>query len=153
MRKTVLLLLVLSLFLVAGCTQQRQKTTSNLQTEKSEDEQQMEIIENVEVQREPAHSPGVKNITVSIMGKEKVNKTETYVTESGNLLEFLVENNLGSESEDIRGYITTIDGYTANLDNGEWWLITKNSEAVSTSADQTVLEDGDTLYFELQDLS
>ena len=40
-------------------------------------------------------------------------------------------------------FVTTVDGYTADSANEEWWCFTKGGEDMMTGVDDTVIADGD----------
>ena len=91
---------------------------------------------------------GQKTITVAVVhgdGSEKEFEYETTREYLGEVLddEALVE----GEEGDYGLFITSVDGEEANSANEEWWCLTIDGESAMTSADQTVIEDGD--HFEL----
>ena len=91
---------------------------------------------------------GQKVITVAVVhgdGSEKEFEYETTKEYLGEVLkdEGLVE----GEEGDFGLFITSVDGEEANSANEEWWCLTIDGESSMTSADQTVIEDGD--HFEL----
>lgn len=91
---------------------------------------------------------GQKVITVAVVhgdGSEKEFEYETTREYLGEVLndEELVE----GEEGDYGLFITSVDGEEADSANEEWWCLTIDGEYATTSADQTVIEDGD--HFEL----
>lgn len=87
---------------------------------------------------------GAKSITVDVIHGDGSLKTFAYDTEREYLGEVLTDENLVSgESGPYGLFITTVDGETADDANREWWCITRDTERLDTSADQTPIADGE----------
>ena len=96
----------------------------------------------------PAVSQGEKSIVVEVVHKDGESKEFSYDTDAEYLRDVLEPAGLiaGSESE-YGMFIETVDGYTADAANEEWWCITKDGEMVNTGVDTTPVADGD--HFEI----
>lgn len=95
----------------------------------------------------PKGTAGAKEIQVTIVtaGGEK---SLTLHTNEAYLRGALEEQKLVSGEEGPYGlYVKTVDGYTVNDANQEWWCFTKGGEAVMTGVDVTPVENGD--HFEI----
>lgn len=87
---------------------------------------------------------GGKDITVEVVHKDGSLKTFEYQTDLEYLGELLTQEKLVSGESGAYGlFITSVDGETADDSNQEWCCITKNSEQLNTSADQTPIADGE----------
>lgn len=87
---------------------------------------------------------GAKIITIDIVGTEESVTTKQINTDEEFLRGALEQENLieGTESE-YGLFVTTVDGYTANDANQEWWSFSKDGEALMTGVDVTPIMDGD----------
>ena len=91
---------------------------------------------------------GQKVITVAGVHGDGSEKEFEYETTKEYLGEVLKDEGLVEGEEGDYGlFITSVDGEEANSANEEWWCLTIDGESSMTSADQTVIEDGD--HFEL----
>lgn len=91
-----------------------------------------------------AAAGGSKSITVDVIHGDGSLKTFAYDTEREYLGEVLADEKLvEGESGPYGLFITTVDGETADDASQEWWCITKNTERLNTSADQTPIADGE----------
>lgn len=96
----------------------------------------------------PETNAGAKNITVEIQHVDGTTRTVEINTDEEYLRGALEQENLISGTESEFGlWITTVDGYTADESNEEWWGYTKGGAYVETGVDTTVIADGDS--FEL----
>ena len=88
-------------------------------------------------------------ILIGVYSATKEQPTEfEYETTKEYLGEVLKDEGLVEGEEGDYGlFITSVDGEEANSANEEWWCLTIDGESSMTSADQTVIEDGD--HFEL----
>ncbi len=96
----------------------------------------------------PAASEGDKSIVVEVVHKDGESKEFTYDTDAEYLRDVLEPAGLiaGSESE-YGMFVETVDGYTADSSNEEWWCFTKDGEQLNTGVDTTLVSDGD--HFEI----
>lgn len=95
----------------------------------------------------PRGQAGHKAMTIQVAANEAVS-TYNYQTTAEYLRGVLEENKLVSGEDGPYGlYIKTVDGYTADDAQQEWWCVTKGGEAVMTGVDATPIADGD--QFEL----
>jgi len=103
------------------------------------------IFAIVAVATKPETDSGSKNVTVEVVmadgSSEEFNaKTDAEFLGTVLLDELkIVEGEMG----DYGLYIKTVNGYTANDANQEWWCLTKGGEDVMTGADSTPIYDGD----------
>ncbi len=91
---------------------------------------------------------GNKNITVEIIMADESSKSYDISTDEEFLRGALDQENLieGSESE-YGFFVVTVDGYTANDQNQEWWALYKNGESLMTGVNDTPISDGDHFEF------
>lgn len=93
---------------------------------------------------------GSKTLTVKIIKGDSV-KTVKIDTQAGYLRGALEEKGLIAGEESVYGlFIKTVDGYTANEANQEWWCITKGGQTVNTGVDFTPIADGETYELTLK---
>ncbi len=87
---------------------------------------------------------GAKALTIEIIGADKVVTTVQINTDEEFLRGALEQENLieGTESE-FGLFVITVNGYTANDANQEWWSFSQNGEALMTGVDVTPVLDGD----------
>ncbi len=96
----------------------------------------------------PKAKAGEKEITVVVVHGDKTEKKFNYSTDEEYLANVLTDNKLAEGDDGEYGlFITTVDGETADDSKEQWWCITEGGEAVTTSASELVIEDGD--QFEL----
>ena len=87
---------------------------------------------------------GEKTITVTVYHKDGNPKDFTITTKSEYLRGALDEQRLVAGEEGEFGlFVKAVDGETANDSNEEWWCLTKGGGFVSTSVDETPIQDGD----------
>ena len=100
----------------------------------------------------PKAMSGDKTITVFIDHKIGEDKTLTISTDADYLRGALEQEKLiiGTDS-DYGLFITVMDGETADESTQQWWGYTKSGEYVETGVDQTVIEDGDSFEFTLNE--
>ena len=100
----------------------------------------------------PIATEGDKTITVTIDHLNGEDKTLTINTDVDYLRGALEQEGLieGTES-DFGLFITAMDGEAADESKQQWWGYTKSGEYVETGADQTVIEDGDSFEFKLNE--
>lgn len=91
---------------------------------------------------------GKKNITVEVIMEDESSKSYDISTEEEFLKGALDQENLieGSDSE-YGFFVVTVDGYTADDANQEWWLFTKGGDSIMTGVSDTPINDGD--HFEI----
>lgn len=87
---------------------------------------------------------GAKALTIEIIGADEAVTTKQINTDEEFLRGALEQEGLieGMESE-YGLFVITVDGYTADDANQEWWAFSKNGEALMTGVDETPIMDGD----------
>lgn len=87
---------------------------------------------------------GDKDITVTVVYKDKTEKTHEISTDAENLGDALLEKGLVTEEEHKTGFYVTIDGVRADytLDKA-WWCFTKGGEMTTVGANDLPITDGD----------
>ena len=92
----------------------------------------------------PATDKGDKSIVVEVVHKDGETKEFSYDTDAEYLRDVLEPAGLiaGSDSE-YGMFVETVDGYTADGSNEEWWCFTKGGEMLSTGVGTTPVADGD----------
>lgn len=96
----------------------------------------------------PKAKAGDKEITVVVVHGDKSEKEFKYSTDEEYLAPVILENKLAEGEDGEFGlFITTVDGEIADDSKQQWWCITEGGKAVTTSASELVIEDGD--QFEL----
>ena len=92
----------------------------------------------------PETNVGDKTITVEIISADGTSKEFEINTDAEFLRGALEEKDLvaGDESE-FGLFVKTVDGYTANEANQEWWCFTKGGEQLFTGIDTTPIADGE----------
>jgi hypothetical protein len=87
---------------------------------------------------------GDKDITVTIVYKDKTEKEFEISTDAENLGDALLEKGLVTEEEHKAGYYNTIDGVRADytLDKA-WWCFTQDGEMMTLGANDAPIADGD----------
>ncbi len=92
----------------------------------------------------PKGEAGTKDITVQVVHADGTSKEWEISTNSENLRGALEEQDLiAGDDSGATLYVTTVDGYTADSANEEWWCFTKGGETMMTGVDDTVISDGD----------
>lgn len=100
----------------------------------------------------PKAMAGDKTISISIDHKVGEDKTLTIKTDADYLRGALEQEGLVEGTEgDFGLWITAIDGETADEANQQWWGYTKSGDYVETGVDQTVIKDGDSFEFTLNE--
>ena len=95
----------------------------------------------------PQAQEGRKSIALTVVhgnGEEKEIFTDTMAETLG---EALRENGIIDDAPD--GFVSVVDGETADTENEEWWCLTQNGEMLMTGVDDTVIADGDRYEFTL----
>lgn len=96
----------------------------------------------------PATSKGDKHIVVEVVNAEGQSKEFEYDTDEEYLRDVLEPAGLIAGDESEYGlFVKTVDGYTADDANQEWWCFTQNGEMLNTGVDTTPVADGD--HFEI----
>jgi hypothetical protein len=87
---------------------------------------------------------GAKALTIEIIGADETATTKQINTDEEFLRGALEQEGLieGLESE-YGLFVLTVDGYTADDANEEWWSFTKDGEMLMTGVDDTPIMDGD----------
>ncbi|MEG1614489.1 MAG: DUF4430 domain-containing protein [Oscillospiraceae bacterium] len=123
-RTAALLLCLVMLFSFSACG--NNQDTSNTTTKK------------------PTTAQATKEITVEVVAADKSKKSFKIDTDEGFLRKALEQEKLVQGTESEYGlFIKTVNGYTANESNKEWWCITKAGKTVETGVDTTPISDGD----------
>ena len=92
----------------------------------------------------PKGDDGIKEITVQVVHADGTSKEWEISTHSENLRGALEEQKLiAGDDSGATLFVTTVDGYTAEAANEEWWCFTKGGEVMMTGVDDTVISDGD----------
>ena len=92
----------------------------------------------------PKGSEVAKDITVQVVHADGAAKEWKISTNSENLRGALEEQDLiAGDDSGATLFVTTVDGYTADSANEEWWCFTKGGEDMMTGVDDTVIADGD----------
>ena len=96
----------------------------------------------------PSTAAGEKHIVVEVVDESGSSREFTYDTDEEYLRGVLEGAGLIAGDESDYGlFVKTVDGYTANDANQEWWCFTKGGEQVNTGVDTTPIADGD--HFEI----
>ena len=87
---------------------------------------------------------GNKDITVEVVIDDGTSTSHEINTDEEYLRGALEQEDLieGTESE-FGLFVITVDDYTANDANQEWWAFSKDGESLMTGVDETPIEDGD----------
>ena len=86
----------------------------------------------------------VKEISVTIVYKDKTEKTIDIETKAEFLGDALFEKGLTKEDEYKSGFYTYIDGIRADYNEDKaWWCVTKGGEMTTKGMNELTLEDGD----------
>ena len=84
-----------------------------------------------------------KTVTVTVTHKDGSTKDFTYETTEEMLGPVLVSEKLIEGEDGQYGlFVTTVDGYTADSGNQEWWCLTVDGESAMTGIDSTPIEEG-----------
>lgn len=96
----------------------------------------------------PETQKGSKEVVVEVVIPDEETKEFTLHTDALYLSQALEEENLIKGTKEEFGlFITEVNGRIADVNNKEWWCITKNGEDVFTGADVTPIADGE--HFEI----
>ena len=103
------------------------------------------IFAVVAIATRPETDSGSKSVTVEVVMADGSSEEFTAKTDAEFLGPVLLDELKIVEGEmgDYGLYIKTVNGYTANDANQEWWCLTKGGEDVMTGADSTPIYDGD----------
>lgn len=106
------------------------------------------VLGGVYLWTRPAVSKGDKHIVVEVVHADGASRKFEYDTDAQYLREVLEPAGLiaGDESE-FGMFVKTVDGYTVNDANQEWWCFTRGGGQVDTGVDTTPVADGD--HFEI----
>lgn len=98
----------------------------------------------------PQGVEGEKNISVTVIHKDKTTKEIEIVTSEEFLRAALESENLiGGKESDYGLFLTIADNEEADSDNEEWWCVRRNGELISYSVDSQPILDGDKYELEL----
>ena len=105
------------------------------------------LMVGVFIATRPETQEGSKNITVTVVHKNKAQRVETFQTDAEYLGPLLVEKGLIPEGNIVSGMFDTVDGEKADwsVDEG-WWGIYKGEEMVNTGINETPIADGDHFF-------
>ena len=93
----------------------------------------------------PETQEGAKTVTVTVVHKDKTERTEVFKTDEEYLGPLLVAEGLIPEGNIKDGMFDTVDGEQAVWANDEgWWGIYKGEEMTSVGINDQVIADGDT---------
>ena len=91
----------------------------------------------------PKGASGEKTIVFEIAGVSNPSSV-TIRTDEAYLRGALEQEGLVAGEESEYGlFVKTVDGYTADDSNQEWWCFTKNGESLTTGVDTTPIADGE----------
>jgi len=92
----------------------------------------------------PKGDDAAKDITVQIVHADGTESLWEISTNSENLRGALEEHDLiAGDDSGATLFVTTVEGYTTDMANEEWWCFTKGGETMMTGVDDTVIADGD----------
>ena len=92
---------------------------------------------------------GKKDITISIILSETEVKVYEISTKAEFLSEVLTETSLVPKEDIIAGFVTTIDGISADMAAEEWWMMTVNGEFSNFGINELPVIDGSSYEFTL----
>ncbi len=93
---------------------------------------------------QPETATGSKEIGITITAKDGSQNQLTVQTDAEFLRDALEpEGIIAGEQSDFGLFVKTVDGYTVDDANQEWWSFTKDGEYVETGVDTTPIYDGD----------
>ena len=96
------------------------------------------------IMNRPETNVGDKTITVEVVAADGSSKEYEINTNAEFLRGALEEKDLIAGDESEYGlFVKTVDGYTANDANQEWWCFTKGGETLFTGVDTTPIADGE----------
>ena len=92
----------------------------------------------------PKGEAGSKQIAFTVVHSGGESKAYDLHTEEAYLRHALeAENLIAGEESEYGLFVLTVDGYTAQSDQQEWWCFTKGGETVTTGVDTTPIANGD----------
>ena len=93
----------------------------------------------------PEANEGAKNISVTVVYKDKTDKEFKINTDAKYLSDALLEEKIVTEEEhNGEGMYTVIDGEKADYSvDQSWWCVTKDGEMTNEGMDTLVIADGD----------
>ncbi len=92
----------------------------------------------------PETFSGAKEIGVTVISKDGLEKQLTVETDAEFLRDALEpEGIIAGEESDFGLFVKTVDGYTVDDANQEWWSFTKGGEYLETGVETTPIADGD----------
>ena len=99
----------------------------------------------VYVATRPEANEGAKNISVTVVYKDKTDKELKINTDAKSLSDALLEEKIVTEEEhNGEGMYTVIDGEKADYSvDQSWWCVTKDGEMTNEGMDTLVIADGD----------
>ena len=95
----------------------------------------------------PITSAGSKNISVSVVLPDQEASIHDISTRAEFLAEVLAEEKLVPKQDLDAGFVTTIDGITANPALEQWWMVTVNGEFSNYGINECPVIDGDIYAF------
>jgi len=97
----------------------------------------------------PKTSKGGKNIVIAVTLLDMSAKEYPVSTDAEFLAGALAESKLVPESDLAMGFVTTIDGITADSALEQWWMMTVNGEFSDYGINDLPIEDGSRYEFTL----
>lgn len=96
----------------------------------------------------PETQEGAKTVTITVVHKNKTEKTETYHTDEEYLGPLMIAKGLIPEGNIQNGMFDTVDGEQAVwADDEGWWGVYKGVEMTTVGINEQVIADGDTFRF------
>ncbi|MCL1829891.1 MAG: DUF4430 domain-containing protein [Oscillospiraceae bacterium] len=97
----------------------------------------------------PKAVSGSKNVTVILLLADETDIVHQISTDAEFLVDLLSEQSLIPDSDVLAGFVTTIDGITADASQEEWWMMTVNGEFANYGIAELPVIDGDSYEFTL----
>jgi len=102
------------------------------------------VVGVVIVATRPETQTGDKNISVTIIHKDKTEKELSIDTDAEFLGEAVYEEGVLTDEEYASGFYTVIDGEKADYDADKaWWKVTKDGEMTTVGMNEQPVADGD----------
>lgn len=102
------------------------------------------IFAAVLICHKPETADGAKEISVTVVFKDKTQKVYDIDTDAEFLSGALLEEELITKEEAESGFLTVVAGERADYNaDGRWWCITKDGEMTPKGINETPIEDGD----------
>ena len=102
------------------------------------------VVGVVIVATRPETQTGDKNISVTIVHKDKTEKELSIDTDAEFLGEAVYEEGVLTDEEYASGFYTVIDGEKADYDADKaWWKVTKDGEMTTVGMNEQPIADGD----------